>query len=514
MAEDRSPRSAPEPSVALFDLFEDEDDGYGSGMLVDARFELMERLGAGGMGSVWSAHDHLLDVDVALKIVRADKLQIVGRERLIREARATAAIHHPAVVAVHGFGICDGAGYIAMERLEGRTLEQILDDEGALSAVGAVRLMIPIVDALAAAHAKGVIHRDVKPGNIMVVDAPDGTRQPKLLDFGIAHQRRQASRGRLTVTGQVLGTPCYMSYEQAAGKKEIDHRADVWSLCCVIYELVAGVGPFDGDNYNAVLRAVLMDPPVPLPDVASDVDEELWRIIERGLAKPAAKRWPSMKALGLALRRWLLEQGHRTDATGRSLITSDFTDLAGDLPPPRPAPRPAPRTPTLAMTFGELRTADDPGPPPSALAVSMRPPTRPRRHLGAIGGALALIALPVAAMGHRSTPAQVDAIEPALSLFAAGVVPDGRVDPEAPEVTTTPPATTIEEVTQEEAPDVERDGARTPAPDEATARPPRRAVASPPPWAPTASSTERPTLGEHASGRGSRLPLPATPRFR
>jgi eukaryotic-like serine/threonine-protein kinase len=511
LAETEGPRSGDDdPEFALVDLFE-EDDGREPGTMVDGRYELVERLGAGGMGSVWRAHDFLLDIDVALKLVRSDKLQIVGRERLIREARATAAIQDPGVVIVHGFGISEGDGYIAMELLTGRTLEQILDDEGPLAATEAVRLTLPVIDALASAHAAGVVHRDVKPGNIMVVAGPAETLQPKLLDFGIAHQRRQAAQGRLTVTGQVLGTPCYMSYEQAAGRKDVDHRADIWSICCVLYELLAGIGPFDGDNYNAVLRAVLMDPPAPLPEAASNIDEELWAIIERGLEKEAERRWGSMKELGLALRRWLVRRGARTDIAGRTIVTSDFPapDESVEMPT-EPEPRlSAPRVATLAMPM-VAPTMDDPGPTPAGLAITVPPPASPRQRLGLLGAGVALLALPLAVLGAQPTPSALDA---RLTGFTSDTVADlaaGEALSTLDEVDSPPSSPPPDEAREEEASEAHILEPVTQA-SPTVAAPVRVYRAKPPPVAHPEERSPR-SGPRHLAGSG--LPLPTAPRFR
>ncbi len=295
------------------------------------------------MGVVWRARDCILDIDVALKRISRECLGPGGFRRLLVEARAAAAIAHPSIVTVHSLGTTDcGDPYVVMEMLEGETLDQVLDREGPMEPIQAVRTMLPIIDALAIAHDRGIIHRDIKSSNILVVRESDAHWRPKLLDFGIARMLEDESNTRLTVTGHVLGTPQFMSPEQAAGRSDVDHRTDIWGVSAVLYELLGGAAPFDGDNYNAVISAVLLDAPRSLAS-EHGVDAELWAIVERGLAKPRDDRWSTMRVLRRVLERWLHLCGCDTDITGRTLSVPDGTgpwrivrheDEAGHTPPP------------------------------------------------------------------------------------------------------------------------------------------------------------------------------------
>jgi serine/threonine-protein kinase len=177
-----------------------------------------------------------------------------------------------------------------------------------------VQILLPIVHALATAHEKGIVHRDVKPENIFLMQAEVGV-VPKLLDFGIARRVDYASR--LTLDGALLGTPDYMSPEQARGADSGTHT-DQWSFCVVLYELLSGVVPFQRENYNALLRAIIEEPPKPLAEVVA-VDAKLAQIVERGLLKDPGQRWGSMRDIGEALACWLLDQGVVEDCTGKSL---------------------------------------------------------------------------------------------------------------------------------------------------------------------------------------------------
>jgi serine/threonine-protein kinase len=285
------------------------------GDMIDDRYELDEVIGRGGMGTVWRAWDRVLNADVALKLIDQDNSQ--RSPRLLREARACAILQHPAIVRILAYGTTETHAYIAMELLEGGTLDALLQ-EGPIASDEVVRLVLPIIEALAVVHDAGVVHRDVKPDNILLNRQPDGSLQPKLVDFGIAKTANAGLPARLTMTGAVLGTPYFMSPEQAGGRADIDHATDIWGICAVLYESITGVGAFDGENYNAVISAVLLEDPQPMSRFC-DIDEQLERIIMRGLAKDRAARWASAADLALALANWLRERGHQCDVTGRML---------------------------------------------------------------------------------------------------------------------------------------------------------------------------------------------------
>src|SRR5450432_707965 len=260
------------------------------------------------MGAVWRAANLLLDLPVAIKLIRADLDRNALRARLQLEARSVAKLGHPAIVRIYDVGETEaGDPFIVMELLHGETLAQMLA-HGRLSAVHTVQLLLPIIDACAMAHARGIVHRDLKPDNLLI--ARENQRiQPKILDFGIAKltDPRDANH-RLTEAGTVVGSPDYMSPEQARGRDDVDYRTDIWSLCVVLYEAIAGTTPFAASNYNALLRAIVEDQPSSLGDYAAG-DPELWAILQKGLAKDPQARHRSMAELGRALAAWLLSHG-------------------------------------------------------------------------------------------------------------------------------------------------------------------------------------------------------------
>jgi serine/threonine-protein kinase len=291
---------------------------YVPGAVIGGKYRLDRLLGEGGMGSVWAATNTALDAAVAIKVIRGETNREDMSLRLLQEARAAARLGHPSIVRVFDVGHTDqGDPFIVMELLEGESLEARLTREWRLSATEAVMLLLPIVDALSAAHAKGIVHRDIKPDNVFLV--PDGPNvQPKLVDFGIAKHERSEVNTHLTQKGVVVGSPDYMSPEQARGEDNIDQRSDIWSFCVVLYEVVTGGSPFTGGNYNALMRSILETQPPTLAELSAS-DQELSRVVALGMTKDRSLRWQTMQELGTALAHWLIQQGIFEDAAGGSL---------------------------------------------------------------------------------------------------------------------------------------------------------------------------------------------------
>ncbi len=232
------------------------------GTVLASRYEIRALLGRGGMGEVYEAVDRQLDRTVALKVLRpelaADRRFLV---RFRREARTSARLSHPGIVAVHDVGEDEGRAFIVMEYVPGRTLGQIVRDEGAVAPARAARIGAAAADALAHAHDRGVVHRDVSPGNVMVT--PDG--EVKVLDFGIARAARGSARSG---SPSAHGTVAYVAPEQARGEAS-DQRADVYALGAVLYELLTGRPPFEGATTVEVIRHVGERTPAPVSTLAS-----------------------------------------------------------------------------------------------------------------------------------------------------------------------------------------------------------------------------------------------------
>jgi serine/threonine protein kinase len=307
---------------------------YEEGQVLAGKYRLERLLAQGGMGSVWRARNTSLDVAVAVKVVATAADREWLRPRFMREANAAARLRHPAIVRVFDVDQTpQGDPFIVMELLEGETLTKRMTPR--LDPIEAVRLLLPIADALRVAHEGGVIHRDVKPENVFLA-LDGGQLQPKLLDFGIVKVDRSEGKDRLTERGEFVGTPEYMSPEQARGRDDLDATTDVWSLCVVLYEAITGRLPFQGgENYRALLRSIIEDAPTPISELGPE-DAELAHIIERGLSKEPRERWLSMNELGTALALFLVNRNVRDDATGSS-IEVRWLDRRPSLPSPQPA---------------------------------------------------------------------------------------------------------------------------------------------------------------------------------
>ncbi|WP_434041297.1 protein kinase domain-containing protein [Sorangium cellulosum] len=324
------------------------------GTLVGDKYQLLRKAGEGAMGSVWVAANTALEANVALKVLRPEMRSPAIAERLLREARAAAKLSHPGIVRVFDLGkTAGGTPYIVMELLEGEALRDVLCREQRFSPESAIAILLPVASAMHAAHERGIVHRDLKPDNVMLADHGDGRLQPKVVDFGIAKVTWTEPESGSTGAA-VIGTPQYMPPEQALGQGQLDHRADIWALCTMLYEAISGETPYAGEQGFGTLRAILQDP-VPSLVERCGADPALWSIIERGLRKDPAERWGSMRELGVALATWLLSRGVSEDVCGASLRAQWLDERSSQVPAPSPRPMVVSSAPTL-----HSRRADDP----------------------------------------------------------------------------------------------------------------------------------------------------------
>lgn len=258
------------------------------GRVLGGRYRLEHELARGGMGTVWEAEDPRLSRTVAVKtldpaIAVDEKL----RARFRREAVAAAAVAHPNIVATYDTGEDDGVAYIVMELVHGTTLRSIIDREGPLPVERAVNIAYQVADALSVAHARGLVHRDVKPGNVLV----QGDGRVKVTDFGIA-KAADGTGDDLTRSGMVVGTARYLAPEQVDGRTA-DERVDVYSLGLVLYEMLCGSAPFEGDTDLATAVARLHANPEPIATRRSDIPPRLAQIVDAALARDPSSRLPS-----------------------------------------------------------------------------------------------------------------------------------------------------------------------------------------------------------------------------
>lgn len=294
------------------------------GRVLGSRYRLDQEIARGGMATVWRGEDPLLARAVAVKtldpILAQDE---TVRTRFRREAVAAAAVAHPNIVATYDTGEDDGVAYIVMELVEGATLRQAIDLHGALPPARAADIASQVADALAAAHARGLVHRDVKPSNVLV--QLDG--RVKVTDFGIAKAADQ-SADELTRAGSVMGTARYLAPEQLEGLP-VDERADVYSLGLVLYEMLTGRSPFGADTEIATAVARLTTPPPRLGDLRPDIAPGLAHIVDRALVREPDARWPTAAAMRDALAPFRVAVPDRT---------ADATMAVAVAPQPRPQP--------------------------------------------------------------------------------------------------------------------------------------------------------------------------------
>ncbi|MBQ0895553.1 protein kinase [Micromonospora sp. U56] len=316
------------------------------GVQLGNRYRLDERIASGGMGDVWRGTDQVLGRTVAVKSLLPALLDDPGfAERFRGEARTMATINHPGVVDVYDFGSDQQIAFLIMEYVEGDALSATLSRVGRLTPARTMALVAQAADALHAAHEKGIVHRDVKPGNLLV--RPNGTLV--LTDFGIA---RSDLVGQLTAAGSVLGTASYISPEQATGAVATP-ASDVYALGVVAYQCLAGRRPFDGDNPLEIAMKHVQETPRPLP---GDIPPQVRAIVERALAKEPAARWSSAAALASVARQAKLALSQQARAGGHAGPVSG-----------------APASPAAPVARAQVPAAGQQHRPP-ALAQQHRPP--------------------------------------------------------------------------------------------------------------------------------------------
>ncbi len=400
-----------------------------AGLVVAGRYELERVVGRGGMAVVWAARHTLTGKSFALKFLSTERASdLRSHERLFREARAACAVKHPNVAEVLDvLELDNGVPFLVMDLLEGETLAARLARRRRLDPDEARAIFLPIVEALAAAHAVGVVHRDLKPENVFLVHMGKGSEVVKVVDFGIAKVGATFEEASTTTnTGDLVGTPIYMAPEQVFGESDVDGRADVWALGIMLYEALAGAPPTAAPTLGQVLKAITREPIAPLSIAAPDAPPELADLTSRMLAQSREDR-PTLEAIQRALA-----------SSSASLAAPPATS-----PPARAAP-PAARPGTwlrglfavgaaLALGLGGYlvsRPAVVVAPPPLAdvspvlASQAPAPPLAPEPPLTTATSARAPLVAPTATQPPTAT---------ALALPAAA-----SVQPSAPRLTPSP----------------------------------------------------------------------------
>lgn len=292
------------------------------------KYVIKRLLGKGGMGRVYHAYDPIIGRDVALKVMLNDLAEDPHlKERFIREAQSAGRLRHPHIVTIYDLGEENGVPYIAMEYLEGTDLDKYIRQKLPLTLEQKLEIIRQAADALAYAHSNGIVHRDIKPANIRLLD----NLSVKIMDFGIA----KMGATHFTQTGIIMGTPHYMAPEQIRDQREkIDGRADIFALGVVLYELLCGRRPFDGEHYTTVFYKIVHEPPAPLdPEIISEIPE-LQEIVEKALAKDPDQRYQSAEEFAQDLSHVLSRIRGVTPTRQTRALTGEVEPPTVIQPPP------------------------------------------------------------------------------------------------------------------------------------------------------------------------------------
>lgn len=310
------------------------------GDLIQSRYRLVKLLGAGASGAVWAAKNELIDRDVALKVMRPDVAEdAVALQRFFNEAKASGRVRSPSIVEILDLGQAeDGSPFLVFELLLGEGLDEWLRRETMIEAETLVELFVGMARALDLAHQQGIIHRDLKPANIYVHRSHHGELVGKILDFGISKVVDTGHNFTLTRTGCVVGSPAYMSPEQAAGREDLDGRADIWSMGVVMYEALTGTTPHQAPNYNALMVRILSNDCDPVITRKPDLPSRLCNIVDACLKRDRDERTASADVLAnqldavlRELRSTRLREQKGRRASDRDLRGSRLNHLADDL---------------------------------------------------------------------------------------------------------------------------------------------------------------------------------------
>ncbi len=290
------------------------------------RYRIERELGQGGMATVYLAQDLKHDRHVALKVLRPELAAVLGAERFVQEIKTTAALQHPHILPLFDSGTADGFLFYVMPFIDGETLRAKLDRETQLGVDEAVRIAIEVADALGYAHQHGVIHRDIKPENILLQNG-----RPMVADFGIALAVSAAAGGRMTETGLSLGTPHYMSPEQATAEKEITARSDVYSLASVLYEMLSGEPPHMGNSAQQIIMKIITETPQPVTALRKSVPEHIAAAVAQALEKLPADRFASAAEFAAALDGRLATRARTSSSKAHSSDGRRWRWIAGIL---------------------------------------------------------------------------------------------------------------------------------------------------------------------------------------
>jgi eukaryotic-like serine/threonine-protein kinase len=310
---------------------------FGRGVVLEGRYRIRSKLGAGGMGEVYAATDVTTGLDVAIKALGVQAFSTENLRRFRREAQTAASVTNRHLCEVHHFGIADGTPFIVMERLRGETLAQRVAEAGPLAASEAVAIMMQLLDGLSAAHDAGILHRDVKPANVFVITPRGAATLIKVIDFGLAKRLPQTGAvasddetTMITRMNMIAGTPAYLAPEQLAGARDLDPRVDVWAAGATFYEMLVGRPLFEALSYAQLAMSILREPFTLASSLRPDLPAGLDRVLALALAKDRGERFPTAAAFRAGLvAEWAR---HRTEGVARGERLRKFRG------PPKPKP--------------------------------------------------------------------------------------------------------------------------------------------------------------------------------
>jgi eukaryotic-like serine/threonine-protein kinase len=372
-------------------------DRVGEGTLIAGKYRIEKLIARGGMGVLYRAWQPLIARNVAIKIVRPELMtRSDAPARFLREARVLAQLRTDHVCKVLDAGaLDDGLPYMVLEYLDGDDLRNVLNAKGRFAVPRAVDLILQVAEALAEAHALGIVHRDVKPENLFLLNDVSGAERIKLLDFGICQTESNAARLRTPQQADDygLGSPHYMAPEQISAPHAFDPRIDIWSLAVVLYELISGDPPFDGDDVTAICAQVLGREPASLREVCTDLPQGLEHVVARCLSKSPDGRYADVAELALALAPYgSAAAGESSARVGRTLHL------------PHAVPQP-PVAPAESVQYGpalEVASA------PPALPSNVVPISRTRRKRKAVGKRVSAVLVAGAVLGTVAGTQVVD----------------------------------------------------------------------------------------------------------
>ncbi|MEQ9073540.1 MAG: serine/threonine-protein kinase [Sandaracinaceae bacterium] len=404
------------------------------------RYEIEGRLGQGGFGEVLRARHTVLGTRVALKLLAAQHSASPGMvERFLREAQMAAAIGNPHIVSVTDAGVTsDGQPFLAMELLDGEDLEQRIERGGPLHVHEAIEVVLQILEGLRAAHAAGIVHRDMKPANVFLVKGPDGRPFVKLLDFGISKVTEPGKVSSLTKTGVMLGTPAYMAPEQLQDTRSVDQRADLYAVAAILFEALTGRLPYDADSFADLMARVQGREPLRLDQAMPQAPRALVELIDRGLMPDPRARYRDAAEMADALRR------AREAITPTVARAEPGTGPMGDWGAGASQPNPHAHSHALPHTRGAppSMSGSNPGsvPGPTASVTAARSPSSGPLWLAGVAGGVVLVGACLVGGAIAYSFLDEDAPTPSTPVMPVPPTPPPIVAPTPPPIVTPPVA--------------------------------------------------------------------------